>query len=111
MKPFDITTNAKTQIEKLLTDNPGNFAVSLSVKGGGCAGFKYQWGFAKTKDDVEKDDHIVEWDNGRFTVDATSLLYVMGTTIDYKQEVFGSQFEVVNPNATSSCGCGESFGV
>ena len=45
MKPFDITTTAKTQIEKLLTDNPGNFAVSLSVKGGGCAGFKYQWGF------------------------------------------------------------------
>ena len=101
----------QTQIEKLLTDNPGNFAVSLSVKGGGCAGFKYQWGFAKTKDDVEKADHIVEWENGRFTVDATSLLYVMGTTIDYKQEVFGSQFEVINPNATSSCGCGESFGV
>jgi|TARA_E500000318_G_scaffold112054_1_gene133717 iron-sulfur cluster assembly accessory protein len=111
MKPFDITTTAKTQIEKLLTDNPGNFAVSLSVKGGGCAGFKYQWGFAKTKDDVEKADHTVEWENGRFTVDATSLLYVMGTTIDYKQEVFGSQFEVINPNATSSCGCGESFGV
>ena len=88
MKPFDITTTAKTQIEKLLTDNPGNFAVSLSVKGGGCAGFKYQWGFAKTKDDVEKADHTVEWENGRFTVDATSLLYVMGTTIDYKQEVF-----------------------
>ena len=111
MKPFDITTTAKTQIEKLLTDNPGNFAVSLSVKGGGCAGFKYQWGFAKTKDDVAKADHTVEWENGRFTVDATSLLYVMGTTIDYKQEVFGSQFEVINPNATSSCGCGESFGV
>ena len=111
MKPFDISTTAKTQIEKLLTDNPGNFAVSLSVKGGGCAGFKYQWGFAKTKDDVEKADHIVEWENGRFTVDATSLLYVTGTTIDYKQEVFGSQFEVINPNATSSCGCGESFGV
>ena len=111
MKPFDITTTAKTQIEKLLTDNPGNFAVSLSVKGGGCAGFKYQWGFAKTKDDFEKTDHTVEWENGRFTVDATSLLYVMGTTIDYKQEVFGSQFEVINPNATSSCGCGESFGV
>ena len=111
MKPFDITTTAKTQIEKLLTDNPGNFAVSLSVKGGGCAGFKYQWGFAKTKDDVEKADHTVEWENGSFTVDATSLLYVMGTTLDYKQEVFGSQFEVINPNATSSCGCGESFGV
>ena len=85
--------------------------MSLSVKGGGCAGFKYQWGFAKTKDDVEKADYTVEWENGRFTVDATSLLYVMGTTIDYKQEVFGSQFEVINPNATSSCGCGESFGV
>lgn len=111
MKPFEISTAAKTQIEKLLTDNPDNFAVSLSVKGGGCAGFKYQWGFAKTKNDIEQNDHLEEWDKGRFTVDATSLLYVMGTTIDYKQEVFGSQFEVVNPNATSSCGCGESFGV
>ena len=107
---LELTENAIKRLS-YIANKAGTRYVRLDIKGGGCAGFKYQWGFAKTKDDVEKADHIVEWENGRFTVDATSLLYVMGTTIDYKQEVFGSQFEVINPNATSSCGCGESFGV
>ena len=50
-------------------------------------------------------------DSGRFVVDENSMLYVAGTKIDWKEEVFGSQFEIVNPNAQSGCGCGESFGV
>ena len=70
MKWFDITDKAKTQMEGLLAKHPDKYAVSLSVLGGGCAGFKY-----------------------------------------YKEEVFGSQFEIKNPNSKSSCGCGDSFGV
>ena len=98
-------------MEKLLEKHPGNYAVSLSVLGGGCAGFKYDWGFVKNKEDVGKDDEIVDWGTGRFVVDETSMLYVAGTKIDWIEETFGSQFEIVNPNSTSSCGCGESFGV
>ena len=109
MKWFDITDEAKNQMEKLLAKNPGKYAISLAVMGGGCAGFKYEWGFIDKKDDIGKDDEIVDWHTGRFVVDEISLLYVSGTKIDGKEELFGSQFTVENPNSTSGCGCGESF--
>jgi iron-sulfur cluster insertion protein len=111
MKWFDITDEAKAQMEKLLAKNPGKYAVSLSVKGGGCAGFKYEWQFADKKEDIHEDDVVEDWGTGRFVVDETSMLYVAGTKIDWKEEVFGAQFEIINPNAQSGCGCGESFGV
>ena len=111
MKWFDITDEAKTQMEGLLSKNPGKYAVSLMVKGGGCAGFKYDWGFIDSKDKVGADDVTEDWGTGRFVVDDASMLYVAGTKIDWKEEVFGSQFEISNPNSSSSCGCGESFGV
>ena len=111
MKWFDITDKAKTQMEGLLSKNPGKYAVSLMVKGGGCAGFKYDWGFIDSKDKVGVDDVTEDWGTGRFVVDDASMLYVAGTKIDWKEEVFGSQFEISNPNSSSSCGCGESFGV
>jgi iron-sulfur cluster insertion protein len=110
-KWFEITEEAKNQIEKLLEKNPGKYAVSLAVLGGGCAGFKYEWGFADTKESIDKDDHVEDWHTGRFVVDETSMLYVAGTKIDWVEETFGSQFEISNPNSSSSCGCGESFGV
>ena len=111
MKWFDITDKAKTQMEGLLSKNPGKYAVSLEVKGGGCAGFKYDWGFIDSADKVGADDITEDWGTGRFVVDDASMLYIAGTKIDWKEEVFGSQFEIVNPNSSSSCGCGESFGV
>ena len=58
MKPFEITDSAKAQIERLLEKNPGKYAVSLAVLGGGCAGFKYEWGFADTKENVAEGDHV-----------------------------------------------------
>ena len=111
MKLFEITDKAKTQMEKLLAKNPDKYAVSLAVLGGGCAGFKYEWGFADTKESIGKDDHVEDWNTGRFVVDDTSMLYVAGTKIDWIEETFGSQFEISNPNSTSACGCGESFAV
>ena len=111
MKPFEITEQAKNQIEKLLGKNPDKYAVSLAVLGGGCAGFKYDWGFADTKESVADGDHTEDWQTGKFVVDETSMMYVIGTKIDFVEETFGSQFEISNPNSTASCGCGESFGV
>ena len=81
------------------------------MHGGGCAGFKYDWGFIDSKDKVAQGDHMEEWNDGRFVVDSVSLFFVMGTVIDWREEVFGSQFEIKNPNSTASCGCGESFAV
>ena len=111
MKWFDLTDKAKTQMEGLLSKNPGKYAVSLAVQGGGCAGFKYDWGFIDSADKVGADDITEDWGTGRFVVDDASMLYIAGTQIDYKEEVFGSQFEIKNPNSKSSCGCGDSFGV
>ena len=111
MKWFDITDEAKNQMEKLLAKYPDKYAISLSVLGGGCAGFKYDWGFIDKKEDVGADDEVVDWHTGKLVVDETSMMYVAGTKIDWKEEVFGSQFEIINPNAKSGCGCGESFGV
>ena len=111
MALFEITDEAKNQIEKLLGKNPDKYAVSLAVLGGGCAGFKYDWGFADTKESVADGDHVEDWNTGRFVVDETSMMYVIGTKIDFVEETFGSQFEISNPNSTASCGCGESFGV
>jgi iron-sulfur cluster assembly accessory protein len=111
MAPFEITEEAKNQIEKLLEKNPDKYAVSLAVLGGGCAGFKYDWGFTDTKESVGSGDHIEDWHTGKFIVDETSMMYVIGTKIDFVEETFGSQFEISNPNSTASCGCGESFGV
>ena len=109
MKWFDLTDSAKQQMTRLLHRNPGKYAVSLAVLGGGCAGFKYDWGFKDTAEQVQPDDVVETWDGGKFVVDSTSMVYVAGTKIDWREEVFGSQFEISNPNATASCGCGTSF--
>ena len=105
-----LTDAAKKQIETICEENQV-YAVTLNLKGGGCAGFKYEWGFIDKKEDIGKDDVIEDWSTGRFVVDEASMMYVAGTKIDWKEEVFGSQFEITNPNASSGCGCGESFGV
>jgi iron-sulfur cluster assembly accessory protein len=111
MKWFELTESAQKQIGNLLSRNPGKYAVSLSVRGGGCAGFKYDWGFVDSAEQIQKDDVVESWEGGKFVVDSTSMLYVAGTRIDWREEVFGSQFEITNPNASGGCGCGESFSV
>ena len=78
--------------------------VTLGVKGGGCSGFKYTWGISETKSNEEIIDNIL-------LLDPMAIMYVIGSKIDYVTELGGSFLTVVNPTATSSCGCGESFGV
>ena len=85
-------------------------AVKLSVLGGGCAGFKYDWSFIDEAE-IQKDDEIIPVDNGKFVVDGAGLVFLAGTSIDYVEEAFGSSFQINNPSASSSCGCGESFAV
>ena len=111
MEWFDLTESARKQISNLLSKNTGKYAVSLAVLGGGCAGFKYDWGFLESAEQVQEGDVLIEWEDGRFVVDSTSMIYIAGTRIDWREEVFGSQFEITNPNSTGGCGCGESFSV
>jgi len=107
MSVVNVTESAKKHMEGILEKQKKQY-VKLSVKGGGCAGFQYEW---NAVDNIDANDELIELKNGKFAIDGVGLMYVIGTTIDYKEEVFGSYMSIVNPNATSSCGCGESFGV
>jgi iron-sulfur cluster assembly accessory protein len=81
------------------------------MKGGGCAGFEYDWDTATERSDLEDDALIVEAGNGNLAVETMSLLYLAGSTIDYKTSIIGSQFEIDNPMSKSSCGCGVSINI
>ena len=95
-----ITEKAKEYMQSVFN---GDY-VSLGVKGGGCSGFKYTWGISETKTNDEIIDNIL-------LLDPMAIMYVIGSKIDYITELGGSFLTVVNPTATSQCGCGESFGV
>ena len=81
--------------------------VSLGVKGGGCSGFQYVWDFADNWPEVQWSDPIGDV----LVLDPLAEMYVLGSTIDYVEELGGSFLAVKTPTAASSCGCGESFGV
>mgnify|MGYP001071472075 CR=1 FL=1 len=101
-----ITESAKQHMQTMLKEQNAT-AVRLAVKGGGCAGFKYDWTLDET---VEDGDEIFDLSEGKFVIDGTSVMFLLGSTIDYKKEVFGSYFAITNPASTASCGCGESVG-
>lgn len=101
-----LTPNAVEHMNSMLKEH-NKPIVRLSLKGGGCAGFKYNWTLDDSK---EFDDEVIKLDNGEFAMDSASIMYLIGSTIDYKKEVFGSYFTIENPASTSSCGCGESIG-
>lgn len=107
MSLINLTDTAKEHLINLAKEHNKKF-VRLEVKGGGCAGFKYDWSF---DDQQGKDDEKLDFNEFSLLVDKSSLLMLSGMTIEYKKEIFGSFLELKNPNATSSCGCGESFGV
>lgn len=107
---ISITEKALKQVQQIMGENniPENYALRISVKGGGCSGFSYNMGF----DGEEKDgDTFFENSGLKIVVDGKSLFYLMGTQLDYSDGLNGKGFIFNNPNATSTCGCGESFGV
>ncbi len=78
------------------------------VTGGGCSGFQYGFKFEK---ETESDDTVVEQLGVQLLVDPMSLQYLTGGEIDYKEDVQGAQFVIRNPNASTTCGCGNSFSI
>ena len=99
-----ITDEALNHLENLTKEHDKKF-VRLQVKGGGCAGFKYEWSFEDedTRNDVVLKDVLL--------IDRINELYLTGMKLDYKKEIWGSSFVFENPMAKSSCGCGTSFSV
>ena len=101
--PVKITSSAKEYLSIMTEQNKKNY-VRLSVSGGGCSGFQYDWDFVDTKIDGILVDDILILDN-------MAQMYVFGCTVDYIIELGGSYLKVIHPNAKASCGCGESFAV
>lgn len=103
-----ITEQAKTYLLNACSSEKSS-AIRLEVIGGGCAGFSYKWELSDKKDPL---DIVVDIDDShQLIVDDTSLMYVIGTEIDYEQKLGSSSLVIRNPNETSSCGCGKSFSV
>lgn len=99
-----LTDNALLHLRSLRKEHDKKF-VRLQVKGGGCAGFEYEWSF---EDEDNREDMIIE---NVLLIDRMNELYLRGMHLDYKKEIWGSSFVFENPMAKSSCGCGTSFSV
>ena len=101
---IQLTNEALNHLENLTKEHNKKY-VRLQVKGGGCAGFEYEWSF---EDEDNREDMIIE---NVLLIDRMKELYLRGMELDYKKEIWGSSFVFENPMAKSSCGCGTSFSV
>ena len=103
-KKLEFTIQAKKQIEKIIKNDKAKKYFRISVKGGGCSGFKYDFSF---ENNLDKDDILFE----NVIIDKVSLDIISGSVIDFKKEMIGESFVINNPKASASCGCGLSFSV
>jgi len=106
---IEITESAIAKISNILAEeNNPNVKLRTFVQGGGCSGFSY--GFTLDEEQNE-DDFVVEKSGMNILIDSMSMQYLQGAVIDYKDELMGASFVIKNPNATTTCGCGSSFGI
>jgi iron-sulfur cluster assembly protein len=103
-----LTPGAASQVKRLLEkENKPEWGLRVGVRSGGCSGFSYVLGF----DAPQEGDKVEELDGLKILVDPKSVPYLEGTELDYQEGLQGKGFTFLNPNATRSCGCGESFSV
>ena len=105
-----LTDSAAARVAFLLREEDGGADVFLrvSVSGGGCSGFQYGFAF---DDQIMDDDLLIEKGGATVRIDSVSLDLLAGSVIDFVEDMMGASFQVKNPNASSSCGCGSSFAV
>ncbi len=106
---FSISDTASARIAHLLRGEPTGTRLRVAVDGGGCSGFQYRFDFDSAA--PGGDDMIFGTDSAPVIVDEVSLNFVGGAMLDYVETLGASSFEIKNPNAKSSCGCGNSFSV
>ena len=107
---IEVSDNAKTEVTKLLGQEGrgAEHFVRVGVKGGGCSGLMYDLEF---DNEIKEHDKVFE-DNGvKVVIDKKSILYLVGTTLEFSGGLNGKGFEFINPNANRTCGCGESFSI
>lgn len=103
-----LSASAAARVAQIAQKQGKAAILRLSVEGGGCSGFQYQFGLTDAPD---ADDAVVETDGVRLVVDPVSFDLVAGCTVDFVESLGGAAFRVENPNATAGCGCGSSFSV
>jgi len=103
---ISISKNAAKKINNIIATQDDNSVLKISVLGGGCAGFSYQFDLVK---ELKEGDILLEENGAKVLIDEISIPYLAGSIIDYKDDLIGQSFDIKNPNATSSCGCGTSF--
>lgn len=107
---ISITEKAAKEVMQIKSENniPEGFGLRVGVKGGGCSGLTYTLGF---DEEPKEGDTVIEEKGLKLFIDGKSLFYLMGTELDFSNGLNGKGFVFNNPNATKTCGCGESFGV
>ena len=105
-----LSARAVKEVGRIITEQslPEATGLRVGVKGGGCSGFSYTLGF---DDQKRTTDQISEFEGVQILCDPKSFLYLNGTMIDFEESLMGRGFKFTNPNASKSCGCGESFSV
>tara|TARA_B100000519_G_scaffold171688_1_gene158138 strand:+ start:287 stop:604 length:318 start_codon:yes stop_codon:yes gene_type:complete len=101
---IEFTNNAKKEINRIISQDTAKKYFRISVLGGGCSGFKYNFSF---EEKVQADDNLFD----QTVIDNNSLKIIEGSIVDFKKELIGNSFTITNPKASSSCGCGLSFSV
>ena len=107
--PVVLTARAAQRIAGILGAEPIGTALRVSVEGGGCSGFQYRYDLVPYE--PASDDTVLAQDGARVLIDSVSLEYMAGSEIDFVDDLMGQSFQIRNPQATASCGCGTSFSV
>ena len=108
MKKFNITKQAADKIKVLLKNEAIDSFFRISVLGGGCSGFQYDFSFTNKKN---SDDDLYTEYQINYLIDQSSIEFINGGKLDYVDELAGSYFKIDNPNSTANCGCGTSFSI
>jgi iron-sulfur cluster insertion protein len=104
----NITETAAQKIASLIQENPTENMFRITVSGGGCKGFQYAFSLDRA---AGPEDHVFEEQGVKVVIDEASLPLIEGIQIDYIEELIGASFQIKNPNAATSCGCGNSFSI
>ena len=106
---LSVTDEAKIRIKEILSESEKDkLGVRIAVSEGGCAGYSYEMTYV---DNIIPNDELIEDGGIKIFIDPAAIMFLLGSTMDFKSDKFKSGFVFINPNETERCGCGESFSV
>ncbi|MCV6576098.1 MAG: iron-sulfur cluster insertion protein ErpA [Cohaesibacter sp.] len=105
---ISVTESAIKRIATILSNEENGTMLRISVSGGGCSGFQYNYDLVTNS---ESDDMVIEQDGAIILIDPMTQTYMEGSQVDFVDDLMGQSFQIINPQATASCGCGTSFAI